>query len=55
VEECMANKKETKVDLSSLTVAELKEMAKKAKIDGYTTMKKQELIDVLKKINRLMN
>ena len=33
-------KKEEKKDLSSLTVAELKELAKKAKVDGYTTMNK---------------
>ena len=31
-------------DLSSKTVAELKEMAKKAKIEGYTSMKKAELV-----------
>ena len=36
-------------DLSKLTVAELKELAKKANIDGYTTMKKGELIEVLNK------
>ena len=37
-----------KEDLSSKTVAELKEMAKKKKIEGYTSMKKAELIDALK-------
>ena len=43
-------KKETKktVDLESLTVAELKEMAKKKKIEGYTSMKKADLISALK-------
>ena len=41
-------KKEAKADLSTLTVAELKEMAKKKKIEGYTSMKKAELIDALK-------
>ena len=41
--------KEEKKDLTSLTVAELKELAKKAKIDGYTTMKKAELIEALNK------
>ncbi|MBQ9012272.1 MAG: 50S ribosomal protein L20 [Bacilli bacterium] len=35
-------------DLSSKTVAELKEMAKKAKIEGYTSMKKADLIKALK-------
>ena len=43
-----AAKKEEKVDLSKLTVAELKEMAKAKKIEGYTSMKKAELIDALK-------
>ena len=41
-------KKEEKVDLSKLTVAELKEMAKAKGIDGYTKLKKAELIDALK-------
>ena len=41
-------KKEEKVDLSKLTVAELKEMAKAKGVDGYTKLKKAELIDALK-------
>ena len=43
-------KKETKedTDLSKKTVVELKEMAKEKGIEGYTSMKKAELIDALK-------
>ena len=44
-----AVKKEEKVeDLSKLTVAELKEMAKAKNIEGASTMKKAELLEALK-------
>ena len=41
--------KPAKKEATSMTVAELKEEAKKKKIEGYTSMKKQELIDALNK------
>ena len=41
-------KKEEKVDYSSMTVAELKKIAKEKGISGYSTMKKDELISSLK-------
>ena len=41
-------KKETKEDLSTKTVAELKELAKAKGIEGYTKLKKAELIEALK-------
>jgi len=42
-----APKKAETVDLSTKTVAELREMAKAKEIKGYSTMKKAELIEVL--------
>jgi len=41
-------KEEVKEDLSKLTVAELKKLAKEKNIENYTTMKKAELLDALK-------
>ena len=41
-------KKEESKDLESLTVAELKTLAKDKNIEGYTSMKKAELISALK-------
>ncbi|MGN1358575.1 MAG: Rho termination factor N-terminal domain-containing protein [Bacilli bacterium] len=42
------SEKTPKIDLTILTVTELKELAKKREIKGYSKMKKEELIEVLK-------
>ncbi len=46
--EVVETTKEESTDLSKLTVAELREMAKEKNITGASTMKKAELIDALK-------
>ena len=48
VEKKAASKKEKSVDLSKMTVAELRELAKSKGIEGISTMKKAELLDALK-------
>ena len=40
--------KTPKMDLTILTVSELRELAKKKEVKGYSKMKKEELIEVLK-------
>jgi len=44
----VAKKEEKTEDLSTKTVAELREMAKSKEVKGYSTMKKAELIEALK-------
>ncbi len=47
-EEVKETVKEGKADLSKMTVAELRDLAKAKEIKGYSTMKKAELLEALK-------
>lgn len=48
IEKVTVKEEKASTDLSALTVAELREMAKAKEVKGYSTMKKSELIDALK-------
>ena len=46
--EVKETKKEEKANLETMTVAELRDLAKQKEVKGYSTMKKAELLDALK-------
>ena len=48
VEKKVETVKEATTDLSKLTVAELKKLASEKNIEGYTAMKKAELLEAFK-------
>ena len=47
-EEKLVEEKSQKIDLTILTVNELRELARKKEVKGYSKMKKEELIEILK-------
>ena len=47
-EKPVSAEKAPKIDLTILTVNELRELAKKKEVKGYSKMKKEELIEALK-------